>query len=120
MEQATQTPSAPAPTPTTVNPGRGLGIASLVVSLVGAGLIGLILGIIGLKKSQKAGQKNGMAIAGIVIGAVNIVVATIITITLVAAAAVLVNTCKDLGSGTHIVNGASVTCPSTSSTTYTY
>ena len=64
------------------DPGKGLGIASMVVSIVGAVLcnlfgitpiVGLILGIVANSKSKKAGFKNGFAIAGIVIGAVSIV-----------------------------------------------
>jgi hypothetical protein len=122
MDQSDQTPATPAvatiPT-TAVNPGHGLGIASLIVSLVGVGLVGLILGIVGLNKSKKAGHKNGLALAGIIIGAINIVVVTIVSIVLISAAVTLVNKCKDLGSGTHVENGITFTCPS-SSTTYTY
>lgn len=54
--------------------GHGLGIASLVLSLLGFGLIGLILGIVGLSKSKKTGHTNGLAIAGIVLGAVSMVI----------------------------------------------
>lgn len=119
MEQTNQ-PVQPTTPAVALNPGRGLGIASLVVSLAGVGLVGLILGIIGLKKSKKVGQKNGMAVAGIIIGAVNIVVVAILVITLTSAAVTLVNKCKELGGGTHVDNGVTITCPSTSSsTTYT-
>lgn len=118
-ETSTKPPVAPATPMAAVNPGHGLGIASLIVSLVGAGLIGLILGIIGLNKSKKAGQKNGLAIAGIIIGAINIVVVTIIVIVAASAAVTLVQKCNELGGGTHVENGVTYTCPSTS-TTYTY
>ena len=71
-----------APQTPVTDPGKGLGIASMVVSIVGAVLcnlfgitpiVGLILGIVANSKSKKAGFKNGFAIAGIVIGAVSIV-----------------------------------------------
>ena len=76
-----QVPSpAPAPVPqqptqqmAAVNPGQGLGIASLVCSIVGVSIVGLILGIIGLKKSKEAGMSNGMALAGIIISSIGLV-----------------------------------------------
>ena len=48
--------------------GHGLGIASLITSLLG--LIGIILGIMALVKSKKSGHSNPMAIIGIVWGAI--------------------------------------------------
>lgn len=83
-----QQPQAPAPMPpmqptqptqpmqpamAASNPGQGLGIASLVCSLVGISLPALILGIIGLKKSKEAGMSNGMALAGIIISSIGLV-----------------------------------------------
>lgn len=49
------------------DPGKGLGIASLVLSLLGVYLIGFILGIIGVIQSHKVKKTNGFAIAGIII-----------------------------------------------------
>lgn len=115
--ESTETPTVAAPT--AVNPGHGLGIASLVLSLVGVGLVGLILGIVGLNKSKKAGQKNGLAIAGIIIGAINLVVVTLIIIFTTLGAIALVSKCNELGSGTHIQNGVTYTCGG-STTTNTY
>ena len=62
-------PMSQQPMQATPDPGHGLGIASLIVSVLGFGLIGLILGIIGLNKSKKAGHTNVMAIIGIAWGA---------------------------------------------------
>ena len=50
------------------DPGQGFGIASLVTSVLGMGLLGIILGIIGLQKSKKAGHSNIMALIGTVWG----------------------------------------------------
>jgi len=47
---------------------NGLGIASLIFSLF-IGVIGIILGIIGLKKAKKSGRRDVLSLAGIVIGA---------------------------------------------------
>ncbi len=62
-------PQAPLTTIEKVDTGHGLGIASLITSFF-VGIVGIILGIIGLNKSKKAGCKNGLAIAGIIIGAI--------------------------------------------------
>lgn len=63
--------------------GKGLGIASLVTSLLGMGLIGFILGLVGLSKSKKAGQKNGLALAGTIIGAVVMAISVVIFIVVI-------------------------------------
>ncbi len=59
-------------------PGKGLGIASMVVGIVSLALfctgwvaiicaiVGVALGGIGLYKAKQAGMKNGMAVAGLV------------------------------------------------------
>lgn len=95
-----------------VNPGKTMGIVSFVLSLVGIGLVGLILGIIAKKKSKTAGQGNGFALAGIIIGIVNIVVVALIVTFAIIAAASLAQKCNQPGSG--------VTCSSSTSTTQPY
>lgn len=94
-----------------VDPGRGLGIASLILSLVGAGLVGLILGIIARNKSKAVGIKNGLALAGIIIGILNMIVVTLV-IAIVAYAGISVAAeCSKLGNGTHVLsNGTKLTC----------
>lgn len=61
------------------DPGKGLGIASMVVSIVSAvlcnpfgvaSIVGLILGIVAKSKSKKAGFSNPFALTGIIIGAI--------------------------------------------------
>ncbi len=54
------------------NPGNDLGIASLITSLLGISVVSIVLGFIGLSKSKKAGHKNGMALAGIIISFVSL------------------------------------------------
>ena len=79
--------NTPAPNPVHTNtqedPGKGLGIASLILSLIGLHLIALILGIIGYSQSKKVQKTNGMAIAGIIISLIGMVVGTIFIIALV-------------------------------------
>jgi hypothetical protein len=81
--------------PPAENPGKTLGIVGLVLGIVGFGLAylgpiaGLILSIIGLNKSKKAGQKNGIALAGIIVSIVALIVNIIVTIVLISAAATI-------------------------------
>jgi len=51
------------------DPGYGLGIAGFVVSFF-VGVAGLIMSVIALNQSKRAGKKNGFALAGLIIGIV--------------------------------------------------
>jgi hypothetical protein len=55
------------------DPGHGMGIASLVTSILGLGLVGVVLGIIAMNKSKKAGHKNTLGLVGVIIGSISIV-----------------------------------------------
>lgn len=72
--------------PQPANPGRTMGIVALVLAIVPIGLqlVGLILGIVALVQSKKAGQKNGMALAAIIVSSVLIVLGIIAGIVAVA------------------------------------
>lgn len=62
---------APPPPPQTTS---GLAITSLVLSLVGLGLFGLIFGIVALGRIRRSGQKGkGLAWAGIVLSVLGLV-----------------------------------------------
>ncbi len=66
---------APGPGYAPVGPTSGMAIASLVCSLLGIGLVGVILGHLALseiKKSNGYTQGRGLAIAGLIIGYVQI------------------------------------------------
>ena len=84
-------PTAPVQT-VDENPGKGCGIASLILGVLGvlppfhflAGLIGLILGIVGNSKSKKAGKSNGTSVAGIVLSVIALIVAVALTVAIVA------------------------------------
>ena len=59
-------------------PGKGLGIASMIVGIISlalfcfwficipCGIVGIVLGIIAMSKAKAAGMKNGMALAGLI------------------------------------------------------
>ncbi|GAA2240949.1 DUF4190 domain-containing protein [Herbiconiux moechotypicola] len=65
-----------------------LAIVSLVISILGFNVIAIILGAIALSQIKKTGEKGrGLALAGIIIGAVSIVLVIIIIIVSVAVVA---------------------------------
>ena len=91
------------------NPGNGLGLASLIVGIASivvtsilwcvcgtmmlffvppivqiiCGIVGLILAVIGMKKSKAAGMKNVMAIIGLILGILSVVSAVLATIAMI-------------------------------------
>lgn len=111
-QPTTLPPAAPVTGSVVANPGKGLGIASLITSLLNIGLVGLILGIIGLKKSKAVGQSNVLAVIGIILGILSIIGTIIGIILLVGGASVLLQKCQELGPGTHVVEGVTYTCTS--------
>lgn len=116
----TEATPAPAPgvaysTPVAENPGKTLGIVGLVLAFV-ANIVGLIVSIIALNKSKRAGFKNGPALAGIIIASVSMVVSVILIITLIslgaAGAGMIAEACAGFGSGEVISDGTTtITCP---------
>lgn len=75
---------APAPTPGPVAPAAKwnvLSIVSIVASVIGAGLVGVITGHIALSQIKKTGEQgNILAIIGLVLGYIGIVVGIILII----------------------------------------
>jgi hypothetical protein len=102
-------PPAPAAVVSSGNPGKGLGIAGLIVDFFIAPL-GLILSIIGKVQASKAGAKNAPAVWGIVLGILFTIGQVILIVVLVGLAATVAAKCADLGAGTHIVGGVTYTC----------
>jgi len=105
-------PYGPPATPTV--PGRTMGIVAFILSFF-VQLVALILGIIALVQSKKAGHSNGWAVAAIIISAVLMVIGIIVGIVLLAvflpALGELAQRCAELGPGTHeLPNGLTITC----------
>ncbi|GAB3600266.1 DUF4190 domain-containing protein [Microbacterium tumbae] len=96
--------SAPAPVP-----GRGLAIAGLVLAFLVAP-VGLIISIVAAVKLGKAGAPKGLAIAGIIVGAVITLLWIVGIIGLVALFGSLFAMCDQLGPGVWDVNGVTYTC----------
>ncbi len=97
--------------PVSNDPGKVLGLISFIGIFFGFGLISVILGIIGLKKSKQAGHRNGFALAGIILGILEIIAGIIIAVLFVMFAFTAVDVCSELGTGSHtLVNGTTVNC----------
>lgn len=106
-------PAPPAPAPAASEPGKGLGIAGLVLAFF-IPLVGLILSIIARSQSKKAGVPNTPATVGLILSIVflviGIIVAIIVGVSLASAAAYLTQVCTELGDGVHEVGGVTYTC----------
>lgn len=111
-------PPAASPVPGTGPvPGKTLGIVAFVLSFF-MQVIALVLGIVALVQSRKAGVKNPWAVAAIIISAVLLVVGIIAAIvffavifpTLMEATEEVVRQCQQLGSGVYEINGVPVDC----------
>jgi hypothetical protein len=71
------------PPPGVDYPGKTLGIVGLVLAFVFQ-LAGLVCSIIALSQSRRAGYKNGIALAGIIVSAALIVIGIIVAIVVIA------------------------------------
>lgn len=71
---------APPPGATGEDPGRTMGIVGLILAIF-CNLIGLVVSIIAYNRSKNAGYKNNIALAGIIVGAVLLVVSLIVNFT---------------------------------------
>lgn len=102
------------------NPGKGLGIAGFVVSLVSIpfgmitlgimSLVGLILSIVAKKKSKKAGQPNGLAVAGIIISIISLVGTLLLVGFTFLVALQARSVCNGKEPGTYTVGSTQYTC----------
>lgn len=102
-------------------PGKTLGIVAFVLALVPVGLqfVGLILGIVALVQSKKAGHKNGLALAAIIISSILLVLTIVGIIVLFSifgnAANEIYQACVVEGADTVTVWGQTQPCSSVSS-----
>jgi hypothetical protein len=96
-------------------PGRTIGIVGFILSfLVVVNIAALVVSIVGLVKSRRAGQKNGFALAGLIISIVGVVflgsIVAVAVPTLIHAGQV----CSQLGNGVHVIGNSTYTCTPTS------
>ncbi|MCU1546415.1 MAG: hypothetical protein JWP30_1515 [Homoserinimonas sp.] len=107
--------SAPSHIPAGEDPGRTLGIVGLILAFF-FNIVGLIVSIIALNKSRKAGHKNGPAVAGIIVGIVMLIlflIAAVLIATLAQAGFEAINDmCTGFDAGTYEVQGGgTIECP---------
>ncbi len=111
MTDVTGPPSPQPPAPAAPVPGKTLGIVALILAFF-VQIVGLILGIVALVQSRRAGVKNTPAVWAIVLSAVFMVIGIIIVVVLVTATAgALASACAELGPGIHeLADGTTITC----------
>ncbi|WP_159619483.1 DUF4190 domain-containing protein [Arthrobacter zhaoguopingii] len=97
------------------NPGRTLGIVGLILAIIPfLSPVGLILSIVALVKSKKAGMGNGIAVAGIIVGAlftIGLVILIVGIIAVIPYATEVAEFCQQAGSGPQIYEGQEIRCP---------
>lgn len=96
--------------PSVEDPGRTMGIIGLILAFF-MPLIGLVVSIVARSKSKKAGHKNSLALAGIILSTVFIIL-TIAGVALFAFGAnKTLQYCNENGAGTHTTeDGLTITC----------
>ena len=108
-----QTPAYAGNAAVAENPGKTLGIVALVASFF-ISLLGLILGIVALNQSKKAGFKNGPAKAAIILSIIFMVIGIILAIVFIVGGAALFSNaaavCAENGPGEWVVGGVTYTC----------
>ncbi|GEB94593.1 DUF4190 domain-containing protein [Microbacterium lacticum] len=90
-------------------PGKTLGIVAFIVSFF-FGPLGLILGIVALVQSKKAGRGNGFAITAIIIGAISVVVGLIVIFAVIVPSLNAATTCLNDPTAVVQVWGVDLSC----------
>ena len=92
-------------------PSRGFEIAGFVLSFFGfLAIAGLIMSTISFRRLGRAGQPRGLSLAGIIISIVVLLLTLAFIVAAIVGASTLLETCADLGPGTHVVDGVTYTC----------
>jgi len=105
------TTPAPASVPSgRASTARGIGIASLIVAFF-LQLPALVGGIIALVMSRGVGEKNGFAVAAIIVSVI-LGIGWIVVGGLAIGGffGAIFDRCAELGNGTHVVDGVTYTC----------
>lgn len=101
------------PQPTGSKPGKVMGIVGLILAFF-LPLIGMILSIIGLVQSKKAGFSNVPAVVGIIVGALLTILITIVLIAsfsyIQEAMTAYTDACVDGGQSSFTVDGVEFAC----------
>lgn len=114
-------PAYPAPAygaPVAVDPGKTMGIVAFVLAFIPPlQIVGLVLGIVALVQSKKAGLKNGLALAAIIISGVLLLLGILALVAFLAwfgstggELVDQINACLDDPSGSVSFNGITMSC----------
>lgn len=105
----------PAAPQTAVDPFRTFGVVGFVLSLFAiVNIAGLVVSIVALVRSRRAGFRNGFALAGTVISSIGVVITVIVGGIVVSTFVDAAQTCGRLGTGVHVVGSSTYTCTPTS------
>lgn len=111
---ANPAPYLPPPAPAGDYPGKTMGLVALILAIF-LNIVGAIVGIVALRKSKKAGAKNPLALAAIIVGFALFVIFSIIGIvTGIAVAAFtteLLQQCQGLSGQEIVIEGTPIVCP---------
>ncbi len=115
---ADESPAQPAPppgdgqqNPQGADPFRAFGIVGFVLAFFAIlNFAGLVISIIALLRSKRAGFRNRFALAGIVISGIGVLITLIIVAFIGSTLFDAAQTCARLGDGIHTVGSATYTC----------
>ena len=97
------------------------GILSIIFPIIGLAPVGLVLGIIGLRKAKKMGQKDILSRIGVILSAIVTIIIIISITSIIITASTTLKKCNELGPGTHQLSATStITCGDTSIPEKTY
>jgi len=107
-------PYLPPPAPGGDYPGKTMGLVGLILAIF-FNIVGAIVGIVALRRSKRAGAKNPLAVAAIIVGFALFVILAIIGIfagiALTAFTTELLQQCDGLSGQEIIIEGTPVVCP---------
>jgi hypothetical protein len=93
------------------DPFRVFGIVGFILSLFAIlNFAGLVVSIIALIRSKRAGFRNRFALAGVVIAGLGVLVSLIIVAIAAGALVDAAQTCARLGDGVHTIGNATYSC----------
>ena len=111
---ASPAPYSPPPAPNGDYPGKTMGLVALILAIF-LNIVGAIVGIVALRKSKKAGAKNPLALAAIIVGFALFVIFSIIGIVagiaIASATAELFAQCEGMSGQELVIDGTSIICP---------
>ncbi|MFZ4894429.1 DUF4190 domain-containing protein [Plantibacter sp. Mn2098] len=107
----TQPPAGWGPLPAPTNPHKTLSIVGFILSFFFLlNFAGLVVSIVAMVKSRRAGFGSGFALAGIIIGGLGVLLTLAVLAMAIPALIDGASTCAELGNGTHVIGDRVYTC----------